>query len=76
MMSRDGKKTKLTPYGMCLEFIQMHNMVPVLEFLKAKHHSIVFMIDSDYENVKQRMKQRGTPGDITKSNFEQYKMYQ
>lgn len=76
LMSQDGKNEKLTTYGKCIEFIQMHNLVPVFEYLKAKKFNILFIIDSDYQSVKQRMKERGTPGDYTKSNFQQYIMYQ
>ncbi|UVX94893.1 TK2 [Callinectes sapidus nudivirus] len=58
-------------HSICEEFINIHNLKPLLQYLKAKKYNILIILDSSFEHSAIRMNKRGlkqkSSSDVVKS---------
>ena len=71
MMAKDGESNQLSLYGLCHQYIMANQLEPMLEMVTHKFN-LLFIIDSNIPTWQERMRQRGTPGDVAKSHYPKY----
>lgn len=62
----------LTPFQWCENYTKIHRMEPLLEFVKSKRFNIVVVINTNYDEVKDKMLKRGSDGDVYKGRIPLY----
>ncbi|UHB41762.1 GMP kinase [Macrobrachium rosenbergii nudivirus] len=78
VMNHLGNKRDLllSSFGLCDEFTRIHNLKPLLEWIKSKNVNAIIYIDSSFEKSAMRMNKRGvhekSPSDIIKSLVKEY----
>lgn len=72
LMDRMLDERRLTCHAMCQEYVNMHHLVPALEYQRARHFNVLILLDSDYNEWKNRMIKRGSANDIVKSLLPAY----
>ncbi|AAN04404.1 Orf111 [Heliothis zea nudivirus] len=72
MSCEDSMYEKLSPHCLCVNYIRMHQMEPVLEFIKAQNHNVLIVVNSDFERVCRMMVARGAGGDVYKGLVPKY----
>ena len=62
---------RYTLTAFCKEYIEIHNLMPYLEFLNASNLNIIIILDSNFEKVSTRLFNRGikynNPSDVARS---------
>lgn len=62
--------TKFSSFKMCEDYVEMHNLQALLEYINAKNYNVLILIDSDERRVANRMlyrgKKYGQDSDLTK----------
>lgn len=68
---------QFTPFKMCDDYIQMHNLESVLNFVNKRQYNVLILVDSDYVHVGNRMRNRSRDdADILNSLDDNYHIAQ
>lgn len=66
---------ELEPHGVCLQYVRMHNLGSVLDFLRGEKLNIIIIIDSDANEILKRIAQRDTPRAKLKASVKEYALH-
>lgn len=73
MSASRGNKTMT---ALCEEYTKMHNLLPLLEYLRGLRLNVVILLDSNVPQLAKRLYRRGVTlqsrGDVIKSAFDSY----
>lgn len=71
LMRHAGRRSRLSPFGLCREYIDAHGLSRLLQAVSGRYN-MLFIIDSNVARLQERMRQRGSRGDLAKCSSDRY----